>query len=249
MSNPALNENVADKFVQTGDSLEQMSISGTAIKTVFLLAVIMAASFYSFGLVLQGFIDKALMIGQAAIFAALGVGFFIVFNKNIKWTAPLSICYAALEGLAIGGISAVIGSAYSMEIVVNAVCATFVTLFVMLFLYSAKIIRCTEKFSATIIAATFAILVIYLVTLVLSFIKPESSSMLMQSTPVGILFSAFVCSIAALNFIIDFSTIERLKARNLSKDFEWYGAFSLMVTIVWLYIEILKLFVKFNSRR
>lgn len=249
MSNPTLNNTAIEKYVQGGEQLEAMSISGTVLKTALLLAVLVFSSTFTFTMVLKGFLDKAMMLGTVGVIGGLITALVIIFSKNIKLTGPLSILYSVFEGLAVGGISAVYVAQYGGGLVANAIVATFAALFAMLFLYSAKIIKCSEKFRSTIIAATFGILVIYLVSFVVSFFNPNAGSMLMGSGPVGIGFSAIVCVIAALNFIIDFSIIENAKNANMSKDFEWYGAFSLMVTLIWLYIEILKLLAKLNSKR
>lgn len=249
MSNPVLNNSTAEKYLQQGENFEAMTISGTVLKTTLLLAILILTSSVTFSLVLKGFIDKAMMLGGVGIFGGLIVAMIIIFSKNTKITAPLSLLYSGLEGLAIGGISALFVAKYGGGIVANAVCATFAVLFSMLFLYAAKIIKCTEKFMGTVIAATFGVLVIYLISFVVSFFNPGAASLLMGNGPFGIGFSVVVCLIAAFNFIIDFHTIENAKNMGLTKDFEWYGAFSLMVTLIWLYIEILKLLAKLNSRR
>lgn len=249
MSNPALGNTSVEKFMQNGEQLEAMSISGAVLKTVLLLAVLVFSSSVTFSLVLKGFLDKAMSLGTVGLIGGLITAFVIIFSKNPKFMAPLSILYSILEGLAIGGISAVFAAQFGAGIVMNAALATFCTLFAMLFLYSAKIIKCSEKFMGTVFVATFGIMIVYLVSMILGFFNPAATSALMGSGAVGIGFSIFVCIIAALNFIIDFSVIENAKNMNASKDFEWYGAFSLMVTIIWLYIEILRLLAKANSRR
>lgn len=249
MSNPALNNSAVEKYIQNGDELETMTIGGTVVKSLFLLAVLVFASMFTFSLVSKGFLDKAMMLGTVGIIGGLITALVIVFSRNLKITAPLSILYSGLEGLAIGGISALFADQYGAGLVLNAVLATFCTLFAMLFLYSAKIIKCTEKFMGTVIAATFGVLIIYLVSFVISLFKPEANSLLLGAGPVGIGFSAIVCIIAALNFIIDFSVIENAKNMNLNKNFEWYGAFSLMVTLIWLYVEMLKLLAKLSDRK
>lgn len=249
MSNPTLNNTAIEKYIQGENQLEAMSISGTVLKTVFLLAVLIFSSAFTFSMVIKGFMDKAMMLGTIGIIGGLITALVMVFSKNLKLTAPLSVLYSAFEGLAIGGLSAIFAAQYGAGIIINAIIATFAALFAMLFLYSAKIIKCTEKFRSTIIAATFGVLIIYLVSFVISFFNPNAASALFGNGAIGIGFSAIVCAIAALNFIIDFSIIEEAKNSNMSKDFEWYGAFSLMVTLIWLYIEILKLLAKLNSKR
>ena len=249
MSNPVLTNETAQKFAQAENSLEAMTMTGVALKTVFLLMVLLCTATITFTSALKGFADKTMLLMNVGIFGGLITALVIMFSKNAKLLAPLSILYSALEGLALGGISAYFGARYGASLVLNAVVATFGALLSMLFLYSARIIKCTEKFMATVVAATFAILIIYIVSFIVNLVKPGAGSILMGNGAVGIGFSAIVCVIAALNFIIDFHTIENAKNMNLSKDFEWYGSFSLMVTIIWLYVEILRLLAKLNSRR
>lgn len=249
MSNPVLNNEAAEKFIASSDNLEVMSISGTVLKTLLLLTILFTSSAYTFMMAAGGFVDKAMLFGTVGLVGGFITAMIIIFSKNLKWTAPLSIVYSVLEGFILGAVSAFYAVQYGGTLVANAIFATFITLFVMLFLYSSKIIKCTEKFMGVVIAATFAILVIYLVSILIHFFNPQLSSFLLGSGPVGIGFSVFVCVVAALNFIIDFHVIENAKNMNVTKDFEWYGAFSLMVTIIWLYLEILKLLAKLNSRR
>lgn len=248
MSNPVLNENAVENFRAGEGAFEVMTISGVVLKTTFLFTILLFTAFYTFSLILNGFIDKASMLGTVGAIGGFIVAMVVIFARNSKILAPLTMLYAALEGLFIGGVSALFAKQAGFTIVAQAVLATLATLFAMLFLYSAKLISCTEKFKSTIMIATFGVLVIYVVTLIMSFFNPASTSLLMGATPVGIGFSAIVCLIAAFNLIVDFHIIETAKNMNLDKSFEWYGGFSLMVTLVWLYIEFLKLLSKLNSR-
>lgn len=248
MSNPVLNNRIQERFMQSADSYGAMTISGTVLKTLFLFAILLTSAFYTFSLMLNGFMDKALMLGTVGAIGGLITAFVIIFSRNEKILAPLAILYSALEGLFIGGISASFAGKGNLSLVVNAVFATFAVLAAMLFLYSAKIIKCTEKFQSIVILATFSVLIIYLVTFIMGFFNPAASSVLMGSGNAGILFSILVCIIAASNLIVDFHIVENAKNLNLSKSFEWYGAFSLMVTLIWLYIEVLKLLSKLSSR-
>ena len=228
MSNPVFNSSIAEKFIQSDDATETMSIQGAVMKTFILLAILVASSVYTFSLFMNGFIDKVNML---------------------TWTGLIVIIYSIFEGLVVGGISALY-TVYTKgsPIVANAVCATFATMIAMLILYSLRIIKCTEKFKSTILIATAAVAVIYLTTFIVGFFNPAGSSLLMGSGTVGIGFSIIVCVIAALNLIIDFHVIENGANMNMPKFFEWYGAFGLMVTLIWLYIEILRLLAKFSDR-
>lgn len=248
MSNPVLNERAVENYRAGDSSFEVMSITGVVLKTTFLFTILLTAAAYTFSLIANGFLDKAAMLGMVGAIGGFIVAMVIIFARNSKILAPMTILYAGLEGLFIGGLSALFAEKNGIMIVGQAALATFSTLFAMLFLYSSKIIKCTEKFRSTIAIATLAILVVYLVTFLITLFNPASSSLLMGANPFGIGFSAVVCLIAAFNLIVDFHIIESAKNMGLDKSFEWYGGFSLMVTLVWLYIEILKLLSKLNSR-
>ncbi len=248
MSNPALSQNAQQRFIQAENELEVMSVQGAVLKTAFLLAILVFASVFTSYLMLKGYADKASLLMMCGAIGGFIVAMINIFTKNPKWTAPLSITYAALEGLFIGGISTVFAVKFGPGLIGGAVAATFSAVLAMLILYSLKIIQCTQKFMATIFISTAAIAIIYLLAFIASFFNPNAFAFLFSNGLIGIGFSIIVCLIAAFNLIIDFSMIEQAKDANLNKDFEWYGAFSLMITIIWLYIEVLKLLAKFNSR-
>ncbi|HIS53401.1 TPA: Bax inhibitor-1/YccA family protein [Candidatus Galligastranaerophilus gallistercoris] len=250
MSNPVFNSSIAEKFIQSDDATETMSIQGAVMKTFILLAILVASSVYTFSLFMNGFIDKVNMLTWTGLIGGVIAALIAIFNAgNKKILVPAVIIYSIFEGLVIGGISALY-TVYTKgsPIVANAVCATFATMIAMLILYSLRIIKCTEKFKSTILIATAAVAVIYLTTFIVGFFNPAGSSLLMGSGTVGIGFSIIVCVIAALNLIIDFHVIENGANMNMPKFFEWYGAFGLMVTLIWLYIEILRLLAKFSDR-
>ncbi len=154
--------------------------------------------------------------------------------------------YALLEGLALGGISAIFDFRYP-GIAIQAVGLTFGTLFVLLAIYSTGIIKVTDKMRIGIIAATGGIALFYLLEMVLGFFGVHFVAV-NGSGPIGIAFSLFVVAIAALNLVLDFDFIERGVAFGAPKYMEWYGAFGIMVTLVWLYLEILRLLSKMRSR-
>ncbi len=248
MSNPVLEEKYIEKFQNYDNGLEVVSTSGVALKVMFLFAIMLVTSYLSFKLAIIGS-DRASILSMAGIIIGGIFAFATIFIRNFKLLAPLSMGYALFEGLAIGAISGWFTTAYGSGIVLNAVLASFATLFAVMFLYSTKIIRCTEKFKSVIFASTLAIAIVYFITIIMSFINPESTSVLMGNGLMGIGFSVVVCIVAALNFVIDFDIIDRAKEAGLTKDFEWYGAFSILVTLIWLYIEILKLLAKLNKRQ
>ena len=243
MSNPVFSRQAMEgnSTILTG---EPMTLNGAIGKTFILFLCLLATSVYEFMLFAQGLTDKAqglLMIG----FIASIIAFIIIMfaRKTIKYMAPI---YALSEGLIIGGLSAMFEGMYP-GIVVQAVSSTFMAFFVMLALYKAGIIKCSEKFRSVLMISMLSILGIYLVQFIGSFFHMSIPG-LFTSSAVGIGFSAFICVIAALNFIIDFNMIEEGVNNFVDKSFEWYGAFGLIVTFVWLYIEILNLLAKLRDR-
>ena len=243
MSNPVFSSRAMEGNT-TILSGEPMTINGAISKTFILFLCLFATSVYEFMLYAQGLTDKAaglLMIGFVASIIAFIVIMFA--RKTIKYMAPV---YALSEGLIIGGLSAMFEGMYP-GIVVQAVGSTFMAFFVMLALYKAGIIKCSEKFRSVLMISMFSILGIYLVQFIGSFFHMSIPG-LFTSSLVGIGFSAIVCIVAALNFIIDFNVIEEGANNMADKSFEWYGAFGLIVTFVWLYIEILNLLAKLRDR-
>jgi uncharacterized YccA/Bax inhibitor family protein len=158
-------------------------------------------------------------------------------------TTPI---YAALEGLALGAISALVEMRFP-GIVIQAVALTFGTLFCLLMAYRSGLIQATENFKLGVVAATGGIFMIYMVSWVLSFFG-TSVPFIHESGIIGILFSLGVVVIAALNLVLDFDFIEQGAESGAPKYMEWYAAFGLLVTLVWLYIEILHLLMKLRSR-
>jgi uncharacterized YccA/Bax inhibitor family protein len=167
-----------------------------------------------------------------------------VFKK--EWSMVTTPIYALLEGLFLGGISAIFEAQYP-GIVIQAIALTFGTMFCLLVAYTSRLIKVTQNFRLGIAAATGGIFLIYLVSFGLSFFG-INIPYIHESGLVGIGFSLFVVVIAALNLVLDFDFIENGAERGAPKYMEWYGAFGLMVTLVWLYIEILRLLSKLRSR-
>jgi uncharacterized YccA/Bax inhibitor family protein len=247
--NPALTANTFKGLVTSGDRSGVMTIQGTVNKSFALLFLLVMAAAYVWRLSLasggnQGSagLVSALMI--AGIAGGLVFSLVTIFVKT--WSPLTAPLYAIFEGLFIGGISSMLEAAYP-GIVIQAVAATTGTLFALLLAYKSGIVKATENFKLGIIAATGGICIIYLVTLVLGLFN-ISVPYIHQSGPIGILFSLFVVVIAALNLVLDFDFIEQGAAQGAPRYMEWYGAFGLMVTLVWLYIEILRLLTKLRSR-
>ena len=242
MSNPVFNQNVIQN--ERVLDAEPMSINGAINKTFFLFFILLAASLVVWDLFFKGYTDKVAMLGVVGFVTSLISFVVIMFNRNaLPIAAPV---YAASEGLLLGGISAMIEARYP-GIAIQAIGLTFACLFSMLLLYRLKIIKCTEKFRSVLFISTLSICGIYLINLIGSFFGLQIPQ-IFTSSSFGIGFSLLVVGIASLNLIIDFDFIEQGAQRMLSKNFEWYGAFGIMVTLVWLYIEILNLLVKLKDR-
>lgn len=241
MSNPILNE----KFTEQERVLqgEPMTVNGALQVTAFLTMLLFAAAAFTWSRFTLGYTDLAVMLtGGGAI-----VGFITALIVIFARTKALIPVYALCEGLFLGGISATMEASYP-GIVSQAVIGTFAALISMLVLYRSGIIRCSDKFRSVIFISTASIAVVYLVDIIGHFFG-YSVPMINTSSTFGIVFSGVVIVIAALNLIIDFEFIEQGAQRMLPKDFEWYGAFGLMITLVWLYLEILKLLAKLQDRR
>ena len=245
MSNPVLN----DKFLENERVLdgETMSINGTISKTLILFLCLAITAIYTFSLVFAGYIDHAQMLTIGGAVVGFVIALVMIFSRNTTLFRFLSPVYALAEGCFIGGISAFFESFWT-GIVAQAIICTMVTILMMLGLYRVNLIRATEKFRSVVIISTASICAIYLIQILASFFFffiPQ----IFTASPIGIGFSLLVVAIAALNLILDFDFIEKGSEAMLQKDYEWYGAFGLMVTIVWLYLEILKLLAKFAMSR
>ena len=241
MANPILNNNFGtQERVLEG---EPMTINGTLQITAFLGLLLVAAAAFVWSRYTLGYMDLAVMLTGAGVIVGFVLALIIAFTRN-KYLVPV---YAVCEGMALGGISATFEASYP-GIVSQAVAGTFAALFAMLILYRTKAIECTDKFRSVIFISTLSIAGIYLIDLIGHFFGLHVP-LINSSSNAGIAVSAVICVIAALNLIMDFDFIERGAQNLLPKDYEWYGAFGLMVTIVWLYLEILKLLAKVSSRR
>lgn len=225
---------------------EPMTINGTVNK-LFIMFVMLVVSF---GVVWNqyslGFADKVNILTTVGLFGGFVLAMIIAFSR--KAMGVLVPIYAFCEGMVLGGISAIFNASLP-GVVSQAVAGTFFTLFALLALYKAGIIRVTAPFRSTIFVATVGIALTYLVSMILSLFGVNAlSAAFVSSSPIGIAISAIVCVVAAFNLILDFDFIERGAQNGYGKDMEWYGAFGLMVTLVWLYLEILRLLAKLNSR-
>lgn len=242
-SNPALSGSAFQNFEAYGDATA-MTITGTALKTIvaILLAVTTAGwTFMQFDkqVDVSPYLWGGMIVGLIAFFATM-------FKPN--WAPITTPIYALAEGFFLGGISAIIQARFpTVPIVFQACGLTFGVLFVMLIAYSTGIIKVTEKLRMAIVACTGAVCLLYMASFVLSFFGMPMK-FLHEGSLIGIGFSLFVVGLAAFNLLLDFDLIDRMVAQRSPKAMEWYGAFALMVTLVWLYIEILRLLSKLQSR-
>jgi uncharacterized YccA/Bax inhibitor family protein len=247
--NPALKESTfldlgSGTVVSRADGA--MTLNGTVNKTGILLLLTVMTAAFAWN---QSFVGGA-PTAMAPIYMWGGlIGGFIlamvtVFKKT--WAPVTAPMYALVEGFFLGAISAMFNHLYE-GIVMQAVLLTFGTLFALLFAYRSGLIKATEKFKLGVVAATGGIMLVYLASIVLNMFG-SGIPLIHESGIVGIGFSLFVVVIAALNLVLDFDFIETGVEQGAPKYMEWYGAFGLMVTLVWLYIEFLRLLAKLQSR-
>ena len=230
--NPAFSQGFGINQSVTG---EVMTLDGTVNKTGILLGLCIGGAY--FGWNAPGLVLPAILIG-------LVIALFTIFRpKNSPYTAP---AYAAIEGVALGGITMIFEAQYP-GIGIQAIGLTFGILASLLFCYKSGIIKPTENFRLMIFAGTMGIFILYLVSFIMSFFG-NSIGFIHSNGLFGIGFSLFVVAIASLNLVLDFDFIEEGAEKGMPKYLEWYGAFSLMVTLVWLYFEILRLLAKLRSR-
>jgi uncharacterized YccA/Bax inhibitor family protein len=242
-ANPALNDRVFLNATADGSAAQVMTLEGTVVKTGILLTVLIGAAAFTWS-------QTMAHPGAAGPYTAIGflggmiVAFITIFKPRFApVTAPI---YAILEGLALGGISAVFESSYP-GVAMQAIGLTFGTLGSLLLVYLSGMVKATENFKLGVVAATGGIMLVYLASFVLSFFG-ISIPLIQSNGWMGIAFSAFVVVIAAMNLVLDFDFIENGVRAAAPKYMEWYAGFGLLVTLVWLYIEILRLLVKLRSR-
>ena len=244
-ANPALNDKTFERYADyAADS--RMTLSGTVNKTGFLLLILLVPAVWIWRQIYEGggaVNVQGWMIG--GIFGGLAMAMVTVFKPT--WSPITAPAYAALEGLALGGISAFFEQRYP-GIVIQAIALTFGTLAVLLMAYTTGVIKATENFKLGVASATGAVFLVYMTTMVMGFFG-VSVPFIHEAGLIGIIFSLVVVVIAALNLVLDFDFIENGVAHGAPKFMEWYAAFGLMVTLVWLYLEILRLLSKLQSRR
>ena len=241
-SNPSLNSKT---FERAAPGAGMMTIEGTVNKVGILLLLMLVPASYMFSKVLNNWDPSAAM--GTAMLGLIGAFIFALITIFKKTWAPVTApIYAVLEGLFLGGISGVFEARFP-GIAMQAIALTIGTLFTLLLAYRSGLIRATENFKLGVVAATGGIALLYLVNIVMGFFG-TNIPFIHESGTFGILFSLFVVVIAALNLVLDFDFIETGAEMGAPKYMEWYAAFGLMVTLVWLYLEILRLLAKLQSR-
>ncbi|GAB5441864.1 MAG: Bax inhibitor-1/YccA family protein [Fuerstiella sp.] len=249
-SNPALSENVFRNFESYGDHTV-MTLSGTATKTIIAIGITMAAAAFAWAQLSNG--------GPVIGYLAGGgiVGFIIAIATMFKpsWAPITTPLYAIAEGCFLGAVSLLTQNMLlarnvlqpGQNIAIQACAVTFGVLAVMMILYQTGTIRVTNKLRFGIVAAGGAIFLVYLINIIMSFFG-AGIGFIHNSGPLGIAFSVLAAGVAAFFLLLDFDQIDRLAASRAPKYMEWYGAFTLLMTLVWLYLEILRLLSKLQSR-
>jgi uncharacterized YccA/Bax inhibitor family protein len=249
-ANPALNKNTFSRFAQA-EGVDTMTIQGTVNKVAIMLLLLLGGAWYTWRMAYEALQTDPAMASGAVMpwIIGGGIGGFIVAIVTIfkrSWAGITGPIYAVLEGLFLGGISAFFEARYP-GIVIQAVGLTFAILFTLLFAYKSRIIKPTQNFRLGVFAATGGVMMLYIVSFLLNLFGVPVGY-LHDSSPLSIGISIVIVIIASLNLVLDFDFIEHGAGTNAPKYMEWYAAFGLMVTLIWLYIEILHLLSKFASR-
>lgn len=249
MANPVLNENIFRNQPYSFGKSSVMTVGGTATKTLLLLLMVIAGAAYTWKLYYNAINPQSItgwMFG--GLIAAFIIAMIISFKpKSAQFLAPI---YAAAEGLALGGVSAIVNEQFALtypNIVTNAVALTLVTALVMFTVYRSGIIKVNGTFMKVLSIALISIMVFYVGSWIVSLFG-VNLSMLHNSSPLSIGISLVIVAVAAFSLLMDYEFIHKASAAGAPKYMEWYGAFGLTVTLVWLYLELLKLLAKFANR-
>lgn len=248
-ANPALSDNTFKNAGHVANKADRMTINGTVNKTgiLLMLTLLSAAWVWTESMpteeqMMMGTFSPSPLVFIGAI-GGLITAIVTIFKK--EWAPMTAPIYAVLEGMFLGGISAVFEVMYP-GIVIQAITATFGTLFALLSAYRSGLIKVTENFRLGVVAATGGIALLYLLSFIMGFFGAEIP-FIHESGLLGIGFSVFVVIIAALNLVLDFDFIEHGEEAGAPKYMEWYAGFGLLVTLVWLYIEFLRLLAKLRD--
>src|SRR5450432_188248 len=248
--NPTLSEKIFNKATLERNGTEHMTVRGSIQKFGFLLLMVIAGAAYTWKMYFEGKAPTMMTLFWVGMFGGLICGLVISFKPmTAKWLSP---AYALLEGFFLGAISAIINEQFKAKypnIVLEAVLLTFAVAFAMFLLYNFRIIKPTQKFKAIVSSCMLGIALFYFAWVMLGFFGIHMSFMNWNdASPLGIGISLFVIIIAAFTLIMNFEQIEVGQQMGAPKYMEWYSAFGLLVTMIWLYVEILRLLSRLSSR-
>lgn len=250
-SNPTLSEKIFKKSIDQTGYGEVMTVRGSIQKFGFLMLLVLAGAAYTWKLYYSFKAPTMMGLMFFGLFGGMIVAFATMFKP--QWAKYLSPAYAVLEGFVLGGLSAFINDAMKKSypnIILEAVGLTFGVAFAVFILYNARIIRATQKFKAVILSSIVGIAIFYFINILLGFFGIHIPFMQWgDNSLMGIGINLFVVVIAALSLVLNFDQIETGEQMGAPKYMEWYGAFGLLVTIVWLYLEILQLLSRLSNNR
>lgn len=244
--NPAFSDEVFRDWSGAAGREGAMTVQGTAVKSLILTAILMVTASWSWAGVGRGDMTAPMLFGSAIVGAIVALA--TIFKP--AWAPVTAPIYAAAQGVFLGAISHVFNQRYQ-GIVVNAVSLTVMTLLIMLVLYSSGTIKVTQKLRAGIMAATGALALFYLIVLLLGVFHVGGGFVgaVWGSGPLGLVVSVVAVGLASFNLLLDFDSIEQGARYGAPRAMEWYGAFGLMMTLIWLYLELLRLLAKLQDRR
>lgn len=234
-SNPALQDKNIKRLSKSIDNAESMTVSGTVSKIGLLLAIVSLVGVWSWNYTNTN-PDTAALLTIGSSIAALIVALVIIFKSPNPF---LIILYTALQGVVIGAVSFLFGAEFQ-GIVTQAILFTISITLGMLFLFTTGLVTVTQKLRSMILIATVGVLIFYLLSFVISIFSQSFADFVSTGTS-GVVIALVIVFIAALNLLLDFDFIEKGAKKELPKQFEWYGAFGIMVTLIWLYFSILRL--------
>lgn len=245
-SNPVM----SDKFFSKISGTDVMTYEGAMQKIGILLGFTVISA-----LITSAYSLNALATGNIALLSALALGgvicglimMLVIYITRPKNPAPLMLTYAIFEGVFIGAMSTVMESVFP-GIIIQAILGTLAIFISMYFLYVSKVLRPTPTFNKVVISLTMSIMLLYVISMIISLATPYQMPLLHSSSPMGIALTVFILVVAALNLIMDFGFIERSVQNQTPKVGEWWGAFGMLVTLIWIYIEVLRLLMKLRSR-
>jgi len=240
-SNPMLRPRAIESALELD---KPMTVQGAVNKTLLFLIIAVASAAYTWIMCAKGFSVQKISV-LTGVGAIMGLILAIITSLKPQAAKITGGAYAVCEGVVMGAISLMYEAAYG-GIVLQAIGITLLALFSMLFLYTTGIIKATETFRKVVIVSTAAIMIYYLITFIMSWLGHPTT--IFNGGLVGIGISIIFCIVASLNFILDFDFVEKGAQAGAPSYYEWYGAFALMVTVVWLYLEVLRLLAQLNRR-